>query len=139
MPRRAVLLVCSALLAGCGGADQPLADELSRYTDAGDGCQQTVNAISYADELLKAPGQERYQVWDDATRSRVATVGGTVALEVRDFPSERALEVARRVAGLAEQTAARGTKSRQRVLLLREYRREAAELVLVCAREVPGV
>ena len=53
------------LLAACSPGKAPLADELDRYTDKGDGCQQVVSAIAYADEALKPAGQERYQVFDD--------------------------------------------------------------------------
>ncbi len=142
--RRAVtiaglLLAVSVALVGCGRDQKPLADELSRYTDRGDGCQQTVAAITYADSSLRAAGQERHERWDDATRSKVATVGGTIALEVRDFPSEATLEQARKVAGLAADAAAAATTDEERVRLLREYRREAAGLVILCGRAVPDL
>lgn len=142
--RRAVSGAGAALLAltvlsGCGDAEPALSAELSRYTDPGDGCQQAVSAIAYADASLKAAGQERYQDWDDETRSKVATVGGTIALEVKDFPSEDALHQAREVARLAREAAAKDTSAEDRVQLLREYRREAAELVIVCGREVPDL
>ena len=132
----AVLLTLGA----CSGSEKaPLADELDRYTDKGDGCQQVVSAISYADGQLKSVGQERYQVFDDAVRSSIAAVAGTVALEVRDFPSERTLEQARRVARLARLTAGVDTSGRRRVRLLREYRREAMQMVIDCAREEPSL
>lgn len=134
------MLVFLTALVGCAGEDRPpLADRLERYTDAGDGCQQVVSAVSYADASLKPVGQERYQDWDAATRSRVAAVSGTVALEVRDFPSARVLTQARQVARLAARTAAASTGGGERVRLVRQYRREAAQLVLDCAREVPGL
>lgn len=132
-------LLALTVLSGCGDAEPALSAELSRYTDSGDGCQQAVSAIAYADASLKAAGQERYQDWDDETRSKVATVGGTIALEVKDFPSEDALHQAREVAGLAREAAAKDTSAEDRVQLLREYRREAAELVIVCGREVPDL
>ena len=127
------------LLAACSPGKAPLADELDRYTDKGDGCQQVVSAVAYADEALKPAGQERYQVFDDEVRSKVAAVSGTVALEVRDFPAEQVLDQARVVADLADRAAARSARGERRVRLLREYRREALDLVLVCAREVPGL
>ena len=133
------VLVLAVLLVGCGRDEKPLADELSRYTDRGDGCQQSVAAITYADSSLRAAGQERHERWDDATRSKVATVGGTIALEVRDFPSETTLEQARKVADLAADAAAAATTDEERVTLLREYRREAAQLVILCGREVPDL
>ena len=133
------VLVLAVLLVGCGRDEKPLAEELSRYTDRGDGCQQSVAAITYADSSLRAAGQERHERWDDATRSKVATVGGTIALEVRDFPSENTLEQARKVADLAADAAAAATTDEQRVTLLREYRREAAQLVILCGREVPDL
>ena len=40
---------------------------------------------------------------------------------------------------LAEETAALATAGQRRVELLREYRREAAQLVIDCAREVDGL
>jgi len=133
------VLVLAVLLVGCGRDEKPLAEELSRYTDRGDGCQQSVAAITYADSSLRAAGQERHERWDDATRSKVATVGGTIALEVRDFPSENTLEQARKVADLAADAAAAATTDEERVTLLREYRREAAQLVILCGREVPDL
>jgi hypothetical protein len=133
----AVLLV--AALAGCSDDEAPLADELSRYTDAGDGCQQTVSAIAYADASLRAAGQEQHQEFTDAVRSNITTVAGTIALEVRDFPSRRTLRQARKVADLAERTGAAATTGAQRVRLLREYRRAAAQMVIDCAAEVKGL
>jgi hypothetical protein len=133
------LLLLPALLTGCGDDEQPLADELSRYTDRGDGCQQVVSAIAYTDMALKPLGQERYQVFDDEVRSKIGTVGGTIALEVRDFPSRMVLEQARRVAELARETAALDARGRGRVSSLREYRREATQLVIDCGREVPNL
>ena len=135
----AVGLMTTAL-GGCSGDDKaPLSDELGRYTDAGDGCQQAVSAIAYADNSLRAAGQEQHQEFDDAVRSNIAAVAGTIALEVRDFPSRRVLAQARQVADLAEETSALATKGQRRVELLREYRREAAQLVIDCAREVDGL
>lgn len=134
-----VLAVVCAVTAGCSDDEPPLSDELSRYTDAGDGCQQVVSAITYADSSLKAAGQERYQTFDAAVRSKLAAVSGTVALEVRDLPSDRVLEQARVVASLADRTAAPEARGARRVGLLREYRREAMQLVLDCSREVPGL
>ena len=133
------LTLVTGLAGGCAQDRPPLADRLERYTDVGDGCQQAVSAISYADDLLVAAGQERYQDFDDAVRSRVSAVAGTIALEARDFPSERALTQARVVARLAERTGRLGVGEQRRVRLLREYRREAMGLVLVCAREVDGL
>jgi ABC-type Fe3+-citrate transport system substrate-binding protein len=133
-------LLLAAALAGCSGDDKaPLSDELGAYTDAGDGCQQSVSAISYADNTLRAAGQEAHQEFDDAVRSNIAAVAGTIALEVRDFPSKDTLQQARKVADLAEETSAIATKGRHRVELLREYRREAAQLVIDCAAEVDGL
>jgi hypothetical protein len=125
-------------LVGCSHDKPALEDQLSHYTDSGDGCQQVVSAISYADTSLKPAGQERYVTWDDLVRSKLAAVSGTVALEVHDFPSARALQQAKRTAGLAERTAAAGVPPATRVQLLQEYRREAAEMVIVCARQTSG-
>jgi len=123
-----VVLLASA----CTDEDAPLADELSGYTDAGDGCAQVVSAIAYADSVLKPLGQEPYQDWDESVRSRLAAVDGTIALEVRDMPDDDVLDQARRVGRLADRTAAARTKGAERVRSLREYRREAAQLVLDC-------
>jgi len=133
--RTGVALLTAALLAvsGCSGDDEaPLAKELSGYTDPGDGCAQVMSAISYADDSLKALGQERYQTFDEVVRSRLAAVAGTIALEVRDFPDDDVLEQARTVAEIAERAAAAATKPADRVGALREYRREAAQLVIDC-------
>ena len=127
-------------LGGCSGDDKaPLSDELGRYTDSGDGCQQAVSAIAYADNTLRAAGQEQHQEFDDAVRSNIAAVAGTIALEIRDFPSKGTLQQAREVEDLAEETSALATKGQRRVDLLREYRREAAQLVIDCAHEVDGL
>lgn len=135
----AAAISVALLVAGCGDDKPALSEQLEHYTDAGDGCQQVVSAITYADAQLKPIGQERYQDFDDAVRSSIATVSGTVALEVRDFPSEQVLLQARRVAELARLTAAKEARGDRRVRLLREYRREALQFVLVCAREVPDL
>ncbi len=117
----------------------PLSDELGAYTDSGDGCQQAVSAIAYADNTLRAAGQEQHQEFDDAVRSNIAAVAGTIALEVRDFPSKQTLQQARKVEDLADETSAIATQGEKRVQLLREYRREAAQLVIDCAAEVDGL
>ena len=125
-------------LVGCSGDDKPskLSEQLAHYTDSGDGCQQVVSAISYADTSLKPAGQERYVTWTDEVRSKISAVSGTIALEVKDFPSKQALDQAQRTARLADRTAAAGVPTAKRVRLLQEYRREAAEMVVVCARLV---
>ena len=125
----ALLLV----LGGCSDDDGPLAEELSRYTDPGDGCAQVMSAISYADDALKPAGQEQYQPFDEVVRSRLAAVDGTIALEVRDFPSDDVLDQARTVGKVADRTAAAATQGADRVRSLREYRREAAQLIIDCA------
>lgn len=122
-----------ALTTGCSGEDEaPLAKELSGYTDPGDGCAQAMSAISYADDALKPLGQEEFQTWDDVARSRLAAVDGTIALEVRDFPTDNVLKQARKVGKIADHTAAAATKGAERVRALREYRREASQLVIDC-------
>jgi hypothetical protein len=134
-----LLVVAAALsLVGCSGDDKPssLSEQLAHYTDSGNGCQQVVSAISYADTSLKPAGQERYVTWTDEVRSKISAVSGTIALEVKDFPSKQALAQAQRTARLADRTAAAGVPTAKRVRLLQEYRREAAEMVVVCARLV---
>ena len=134
-----LLVVVAALsLVGCSGDDKPssLSEQLAHYTDSGDGCQQVVSAISYADTALKPAGQERYVTWTDEVRSKISAVSGTIALEVKDFPSKQALAQAQRTSRLADRTAAAGVPTAKRVRLLQEYRREAAEMVVVCARLV---
>jgi hypothetical protein len=121
-----------ALTTACSDGEGPLAKELSGYTDPGDGCAQVMSAISYADDSLKPLGQEHYQTFDDVVRSRLAAVDGTIALEVRDFPTDNVLKQARKVGKIADHTAAAATKGVERVRSLREYRREAAQLVIDC-------
>ena len=135
----AMALVVPLLSACSDDGKAPLSDELGAYTDSGDGCQQAVSAIAYADNTLRAAGQEQHQEFDDAVRSNIAAVAGTIALEIRDFPSKMALEQARKVEDLADETSAIATKGEKRVRLLREYRREAAQLVIDCAAEVDGL
>ncbi len=127
------------LTASCSSGKAPLADQLDQYTNKGDGCQQTVSAIAYADAALKPAGQERFQVFDDEVRSKISSVGGTIRLEVRDFPTKRVRDAAQVVAGLAEATGSADARGARRVSLLREYRGQAAALVLACAAEVPGL
>lgn len=122
-------------LTGCSDDKPALSDELSGYTDNGDGCPQVVSAIGYADDVLKAPGQEQYQDWTDEVRSKVSAVNGTAALEAKDFPSERALKQARRVGDLAQAATRAGIPRKTRTARLREYRREAAEMVIICAQQ----
>lgn len=116
----------------CGGQDNG-DDALADYTDPGDGCQQVVSAIGYADDLLLALGQEEYQEFDSAVRSRLAAVEGTIALEVDDFPNRPVLLQARRVADLADRAQASEEPDDGQILALREYRRDAAQLVIDCA------
>jgi hypothetical protein len=134
------VLLCVVLLplAGCSDDRPALSDELSRYTDPGDGCPQVVSAIGYADAALLAPGQEPYQEWTDEVRSKLSAVDGTAALETRDFPSKRALRQARKLGDLAQAAAAAGVKPSRRVTRLRVYRREAAEMVIICAEDTAG-
>lgn len=133
---RVVLIVAAALsLSACGSGSSGggTADPLSSYTDAGDGCRQVVSAITYADERLLPLGQEAYQRFTPAVRSNVATVDGTQSLEERDFPSRAILEQAELTGRYASRAMAAGVPRRDRIRLLREYRREAADLVLMCA------
>jgi len=123
-------VLCSIATAAC--SDDPgeaLPDSsdnaLAQYTDEGDGCEQAVSAIGYADSLLRALGQEDHQEFDAAVRSRLASVAGTIALELGDFPDGATREQAER-AQVSEDP------DPQQVLALREYRREAAQLVIDC-------
>jgi len=105
----------------------------SRPTDSGDGCQQAVSAIGYADDVLLVLGQEDHQKFDAAVRSRLAAVAGTISLEMEDFPNRRTSEQAGRVGQLADRAQASATPDAEQILALREYRREAAQLVIDCA------
>jgi hypothetical protein len=130
---RALGCLVALLLAGCSQADEP-GDALETYTDSGDGCQQTVSAIGYADDLLLVLGQEDHQKFDAAVRSRLAAVAGTISLEMEDFPNRRTSEQAGRVGQLADRAQASANPDAEQILALREYRREAAQLVIDCAR-----
>lgn len=122
------------LLAGCMARP---ADPLESYTDPGDGCQQAISAITYADDVLKPLGQEPYQVFDDEVRSKIAAVEGTLALEAHDWPSTRIHRQADAVEHLAaEAKSKQDTPRRERALL--QYRAEAAELVLLCRDAIDG-
>jgi hypothetical protein len=131
---RALLLavVLALLLGGCSG-DGKSPDPLEAYTDPGDGCHQVVTAITYAEATLKPLGQEPYQDFTDEVRSRLAAVTGTQALEADDFPSQKVLRQAQLTGRYAEEASRAGVTPRARVRHLREFRREAAELVLRCA------
>lgn len=113
-------------------------DPLAQYTDEGDGCEQAVSAIGYADDLLLVLGQEDHQEFDAAVRSRLAAVAGTIALEVDDFPDGGTREQAERVGELADRAQASEDANAEQVLALREYRREAAQLVIDCAAATGG-
>jgi hypothetical protein len=92
-----------------------------------------VSAIGYADDALLVLGQEAHQKFDAAVRSRLAAVEGTISLEVEDFPTRNILLQARRVAELADHAQASEDPDDDQILALREYRREAAQLVIDCA------
>jgi hypothetical protein len=129
---RALGCLVALLLAGCSQTDG-LGDALETYTDSGDGCQQAVSAIGYADDVLLVLGQEDHQKFDAAVRSRLAAVAGTISLEMEDFPNRRTTEQAGRVGQLADRAQASATPDAEQILALREYRREAAQLVIDCA------
>jgi hypothetical protein len=130
---RIMLLGAVLAVAGCGTADAAGEDALARYTDPGDGCQQAVSAIGYADDALLVLGQEDHQKFDSAVRSRLAAVEGTINLEVQDFPTRPILLQARKVAELADRAQASADPGDAQIQALREYRREAAQLVIDCA------
>ena len=136
-PAWVVAVALVGALAGCTDDKAPLADVLDGYTDKGDACKQVVVAITYADGSLRSMGQEQYQEFDDAVRSNIATVAGTVALEIRDFPTERTRRQAQRLAKKARATSEQDSTGARRVRLLREYRIEAERMVLECARLMP--
>lgn len=126
----ALALVCCGLT-GCSGGKP--ADPLLSYTDPGDGCHQVVTAVTYADGVLQPLGQEAYQDFTDEVRSRLSAVDGTQSLEVDDFPDGDVLEQARLTGRYATAATRAGVPHRARIRNLREYRREAAQLVLLCA------
>src|SRR4051794_31528654 len=130
-----ILLACLALLVvtGCGSGLPGSDSGLATYTDPGDGCHQVVSAISYADARLEPLGQEPYQRFPAVVGSAVPAVGGTQYLEERDLPTRAILEEAELTGRYALRAMAAGVPRADRVRLLREYRREAADLVLMCA------
>lgn len=132
-PRRAAAaggLAAAVLVTATACSRQP-PDPLESYTDPGDGCQQAISAIAYADDSLKPLGQEPYQEFDDVVRSRVAAVAGQLALEAKDWPSDEIREQADVVQQLAQKASAK-TATPERVRALLQYRGEAADLVLLC-------
>lgn len=114
-------------------APRPAPSGLEAYTDPDDGCPQAVSAIGYADFVLKPLGQEPYQDYSDNVRGRLSAVNGTISLEVKDFPSEEIREQAVRTGKEAGRAAERDVSLAERTRSLREYRRDAAQLVLLCA------
>lgn len=132
---RRLLFVAAVLVlaGGCGSGEPEGADALASYTDPDDGCEQVVSAIGYADDLLLVLGQEEHQKFDAAVRSRLAAVEGTISLEVEDFPTRNILVQARKVADLADRAQASENPDDEQIMALREYRREAAQLVIDCA------
>lgn len=148
----AVAVVCAgcAGLTACGNgtdatsdtrasASAVMSERLAGYTDPGDGCEQVVSAISYAEFLLKPLGQERYQDLDQVVLSRIAAVAGTVAVEAADFPDGTSAEQAARLAAAAEHVDDPEVTGEAKVAALREYRSEAADTVIACAAAVPGL
>jgi hypothetical protein len=133
MRRVFAVIAASLVVAGCDNGNATGDDALASYTDRGDGCQQVMSAIGYADDVLLVLGQEDHQKFDAAVRSRLAAVEGTISLEVEDFPSPRILLQARKVAELADRAQASEHPDDDQILALREYRREAAQLVIDCA------
>ena len=131
--RRFFLATAVLLVAGCGNGEAEGDDALASYTDPGDGCEQAVSAIGYADDALLVLGQEEHQKFDAAVRSRLAAVEGTISIEVEDFPTRNILLQAQRVADLADRAQASENPDDDQILALREYRREVAQLVIDCA------
>jgi hypothetical protein len=133
MRRHLFVAVVLVLAGGCGNGEPEGDDALASYTDPADGCEQVVSAIGYADDLLLVLGQEEHQKFDAAVRSRLAAVEGTISLEVEDFPTRNILVQARKVADLADRAQASENPDAEQIMALREYRREAAQLVIDCA------
>jgi hypothetical protein len=111
--------------------------DLEDYTDTGDGCEQAISAISYADDVLVRLGQEPYQTFDDAVRSRLAAVAGTLSLEAKDWPDKAIYRQAQIVQPLAQAAGARlpddsAEAKAARVNVLLRYRIAAGTLILVC-------
>jgi hypothetical protein len=136
---------CSGSSAGSGpvptspitGVSSTLVPDLDTYTDRGDGCAQVVSAIGYADEELRPRGQEARQTFDDSVRSRLAAVGGTIALELDDLPTPAVVEQAKVVQPLAEAAGALTDEKdrsavRARLRTFTRYRAAARRLTLAC-------
>jgi hypothetical protein len=154
-----VLALTAALLTACSGSDDgpvspsattapataptstptsTLVPDLDTYTDRGDGCQQVVSAIGYAEQAMHTGGQDAGIVLDDALRSRLSAVGGTIALEMDDFPSTAVRRLAPDLQRLAERSGAFVDERdraglRERASIFRLYRREAPRLVRLCS------
>jgi hypothetical protein len=129
---RAAAVLLGLMLTGCdstpAAAPPPSptptgSSGLDHYTDTGDGCEQAISAIAYADDQLRALGQEPYQEFDDAVRSRLAAVAGTLALEAKDWPASDPLK--------------NRSQAPNRVRTLLRYRIEAGRLILACRDAVP--
>ncbi|MFP5348204.1 MAG: hypothetical protein ACLGIA_14415 [Actinomycetes bacterium] len=129
-------LALAALVTASACSQRP-PDPLESYTDQGDGCQQAISAIAYADDSLKPLGQEPYQEFDEVVRSRVAEVAGQIAVEAKDWPSAAIREQADVVQRLAQEASVNDA-SPERVRALLEYRGEAARLVLLCRDALGG-
>jgi hypothetical protein len=125
--------VLTLLLGACSGNQNDDADPLRSYTDSGDGCPQMVTAITYAEDALDPLGQEAYQDFTDRVRSGLAAVDGTQSLEVDDFPSKKIRKQAVLTGRYATAASRAVVAPRARIRNLRKFRREAAELVLLCA------
>jgi hypothetical protein len=97
---------------------------------AGTACDDAISAMSYADDLLVNQGQEPYQDFDAAMRSRLSAVEGTL-LNTDEWPSDDLADQAEIVQRLANE-ASRKDAGLPAVRALTEYRGEAARFILLC-------
>jgi hypothetical protein len=137
--RRALPLVVVLLLTACGSdADEgpssaPTPSSLEGYGEsvsAGTACDDAISAITYADDLLVNQGQEPYQDFDGAVRSRLSAVEGTL-LNTDEWPSEDLADESEIVQRLAHE-ASRNDAGLPAVRALTEYRGEAARFIVLC-------
>ncbi|MEZ0071777.1 hypothetical protein [Planotetraspora sp. GP83] len=128
-------------LAACGSSVPPpvakSASPAARYVvgaDPGDDpCARIVSAIGFADALLRPPGEEDRQEFDEGVRGRIAYVEGVV-LEYGPRLPGQLLEYEARLRETTHGLVPAATRPEDQVRLLKEYRAAADSVKKGCAK-----
>lgn len=130
--RALAVLFLSVTLAACQQEAPAAPQAAAAPSPTGDTpCHVMVNAIGYADLLLKPPGQEESQNFEDAVVSRLQEVRGYGEQVGPGLPGELAAAL-ETVLSAAEGLARTDLPREQQVELLRKYRPAARQIVEGC-------